>query len=130
VGGLIIGHYLSWTSIFNLFSFTEIRQKWLLFLLFGFFSLRKMSEVVVGGDDTCGFHDFSVCEFLNVGGMRRSSFPREKVKTAYRHQKNSSTSFPILPAYMGRNRFIGSRNHLFSLDDVVCVYPRVRRLRQ
>lgn len=34
VGGLMIGHYLSWTSIFNLFSFIAIKWNWLLFLLF------------------------------------------------------------------------------------------------
>ena len=67
----------------------------------------------------------SVSFFFNVDGMRRSSFPptpREKVKTAHRHQRIPQLySFPS--AYMGRNRFIGSRNHLLFLhNDVVCVW--------
>jgi hypothetical protein len=44
---LIIGHYLSWTSIFNLF-FIEMRQKWLLFELFCF-SLKIPEEGERGG---------------------------------------------------------------------------------
>lgn len=49
VGDLIIGHYLSWTSIFNLF-LVEMRQKWLLFELFCF-SLKIPEEGERGG---CG----------------------------------------------------------------------------
>jgi hypothetical protein len=47
VGGLMIGHYLNWTSIFNLFSFIAIKWNWLLFLLLSsiFRAARPRSSV-------------------------------------------------------------------------------------
>lgn len=62
----------------------------------------------MGGD--CGSHDFS--SRWNALLKLFPPSPWEKVKTTYGHQR-----IPLLhlfPAYMGRNRFIGSRNHLFS----------------
>ena len=126
VGDLIIGHYLSWTSIFNLFFYrdeTKVASIWTVLFLpknpWGRWARWLWAAMILVGF----MNSLSVSFFFNVDGMRRSSFPptpREKVKTAHRHQRIPQLySFPS--AYMGRNRFIGSRNHLLFLhDDVVC----------